>query len=105
MRNQDEEDEIFRQIETDKHCHQGFWIGLSKVKSQWSDQSHFDSGSWNLKQPNKWDENQCVEMSIPSRVWNNDGCEQAKPFICYDGKIRYDDLKQFVKFEVEKEKE
>ncbi|XP_046870154.1 macrophage mannose receptor 1-like [Hypomesus transpacificus] len=80
----DEKKQIFSQIIPEPYCQKGFWIGLSRVKWQWSDQSNFDIGNWNVKQPNKWDEKQCVEMSIPSRVWNNDGCEQAKPFICYN---------------------
>ncbi|XP_062308996.1 lymphocyte antigen 75-like [Osmerus eperlanus] len=65
-------------------CSNEYWIGLSRVKWQWSDQSVFHIQNWEDKEPNGGDTEKCVEMSGKTGQWNDEACDKTKPFICYD---------------------
>ncbi|XP_062308995.1 macrophage mannose receptor 1-like, partial [Osmerus eperlanus] len=65
-------------------CQKEFWIGLSRVKWQWSDQSVFHIQNWEDKEPNGGDTEKCVEMCGETGQWDDESCDETQTFICYD---------------------
>ncbi|KAI4890375.1 hypothetical protein NFI96_021530, partial [Prochilodus magdalenae] len=66
------------------------WIGLRKVKWQWSlqDGTIYNEGTsyknWKSGEPNSNGEKNCVEMDGGGK-WNDEDCSKQNHFVCFEG--------------------
>ncbi|XP_055791162.1 macrophage mannose receptor 1-like [Salvelinus fontinalis] len=70
---------------------QPVWIGLNKSLGVWSDQSGSSYRNWDSDEPNgagggKEEGDFCGEVTSSGK-WNDKGCTQTNPFICYDDEL------------------
>uniref|UniRef100_A0A914QK36 C-type lectin domain-containing protein n=1 Tax=Panagrolaimus davidi TaxID=227884 RepID=A0A914QK36_9BILA len=49
----------------------GYW--------KWTDKTAFVYANWNLTSKS---EDKCMNYLMPSKLWDADGCDKEKPFIC-----------------------
>ena len=73
-------------LETRRH-YKDSWIGLNDLsyegKYGWSDKSPLAFTKWADKEPNDYyGQEDCVELSRWSTKWNDQHCEQNRPFVC-----------------------
>lgn len=64
-----------------------YWIGArqhcTSCPFEWTDHSPFDYAFWAPGEPNNWGNGEdCVEMTLWDKTWNDDNCNTAFPFIC-----------------------
>jgi len=74
------------------------WLGLySEIDWRWSDGSGAQYRNWyTVNEPNFYYAREfCVEI-YPSGMWNDRGCMESRPFICYNGKTIKQDLFHYV---------
>ncbi|XP_068210370.1 macrophage mannose receptor 1-like isoform X2 [Palaemon carinicauda] len=66
------------------------WIGLIQMREGfgWSDGSGYDFINWQTGEPNNGRE-ECVEMYPGSGHWNDNVCNNARPFICKATKVNF----------------
>ncbi|KAM9437013.1 C-type mannose receptor 2-like [Salvelinus alpinus] len=90
VRNTTERDAI-KTILSTVHPHHRVWIGLNKCLGVWSDQSASSYRNWDSGEPNgagggSQEGDFCGEVKTSGK-WNDRGCTQAIPFICYDDEL------------------
>ncbi|XP_030578978.1 C-type mannose receptor 2-like [Archocentrus centrarchus] len=67
----------------------GFWIGLFRDTWRWSDGSKFSFRHWDMDSFNDGlSTEECATTLLDrSGRWSSDGCNQTKPFFCYEDKV------------------
>ncbi|XP_019212704.1 macrophage mannose receptor 1-like isoform X2 [Oreochromis niloticus] len=65
------------------------WIGLFRDSWRWSDGSNFSFRYWDMDSFNDGLDNRTCATTLLERSgrWSSDGCDQRKPFFCYDDKL------------------
>uniref|UniRef100_A0A669DU97 C-type lectin domain-containing protein n=1 Tax=Oreochromis niloticus TaxID=8128 RepID=A0A669DU97_ORENI len=65
------------------------WIGLFRDSWRWSDGSNFSSRYWDMDSFNDGLNNRKCATTLLERSgrWSSAGCDQRKPFFCYDGEF------------------
>uniref|UniRef100_A0A8C5EGX9 C-type lectin domain-containing protein n=1 Tax=Gouania willdenowi TaxID=441366 RepID=A0A8C5EGX9_GOUWI len=62
------------------------WIGMYRVPWRWSDGSTSLFRNWRDGQPNNFNGEQHCGVIKMSHVWDDDNCDNAKPFFCQKSK-------------------
>ncbi|XP_058235789.1 macrophage mannose receptor 1-like [Hemibagrus wyckioides] len=84
VRNQTENDEIWRMINSS--VHQNVWIGLFNDSWKWSDQSNSSFRYWSSDKPSGGLNCSAVSES-GQRYWSDVNCTEKLPFICIENKL------------------
>ncbi|CAI5657255.1 unnamed protein product [Oreochromis niloticus] len=65
------------------------WIGLFRDSWRWSDGSNFSFRYWDMDSFNDGLDNRKCATTLLERSgrWSSAGCDQRKPFFCYDDKL------------------
>ncbi|XP_058236206.1 macrophage mannose receptor 1-like isoform X1 [Hemibagrus wyckioides] len=84
VRNQTENDEIWRMINSS--VHQKVWIGLFYDSWKWSDQSNSSFRYWSSDQ-NSGGLNCSAVSESEKRYWSDVDCTEKLPFICHENKL------------------
>ncbi|XP_031610180.2 C-type mannose receptor 2-like [Oreochromis aureus] len=74
--------EEFKKLQTSKEL----WIGLFRDSWRWSDGSNFSFRYWDMDSFNDGLNNRTCATTLLERSgrWSSAGCDQRKPFFCYD---------------------
>ncbi|XP_058235788.1 macrophage mannose receptor 1-like [Hemibagrus wyckioides] len=84
VRNQTENEEIWRMINSS--VHQKVWIGLFNDSWKWSDQSNSLFRYWSSDKPSGGLNCSAVSES-EKRYWSDVNCTEKLPFICHENKL------------------
>ncbi|XP_019207080.1 C-type mannose receptor 2-like [Oreochromis niloticus] len=78
--------EEFKKLQKSKDPKVNLWIGLFRDSWRWSDGSNFSFRYWDMDSFNDGLNNRTCATTLLERSgrWSSAGCDQRKPFFCYD---------------------
>ncbi|KAL4009296.1 hypothetical protein ACER0C_003148 [Sarotherodon galilaeus] len=78
--------EEFKKLQKSKGSTMNLWIGLFRDSWRWSDGSNFSFRYWDMDSFNDGLNNRTCATTLLERSgrWSSAGCDQRKPFFCYD---------------------
>ncbi|XP_005756042.1 putative C-type lectin domain-containing protein LINC00083, partial [Pundamilia nyererei] len=78
--------EEFKKLKNSKAPKVNSWIGLFRDSWRWSDGSNFSFRYWDMDSFNDGLNNRKCATTLLERSgrWSSAGCDQRKPFFCYD---------------------
>uniref|UniRef100_A0A669EFD0 C-type lectin domain-containing protein n=1 Tax=Oreochromis niloticus TaxID=8128 RepID=A0A669EFD0_ORENI len=81
--------EEFKKLQNSKDSKVNLWIGLFRDSWRWSDGSNFSFRYWDMDSFNDGvNKKKCATTLLErSGRWSSAGCDQRKPFFCYDDKL------------------
>ncbi|XP_019212316.1 macrophage mannose receptor 1-like [Oreochromis niloticus] len=81
--------EKFKNLQNSKASKVNLWIGLFRDSWRWSDGSNFSFRYWDMDSFNDGLNNRKCATTLLERSgrWSSAGCDQRKPFFCYDDKL------------------
>nr|XP_024655567.1 putative C-type lectin domain family 20 member A [Maylandia zebra] len=81
--------EEFKTLQNSKAPKVNLWIGLFRDSWRWSDGSNFSFRYWDMDSFNDGLNNRKCATTLLERSgrWSSAGCDQRKPFFCYDDKL------------------
>ncbi|XP_058236229.1 macrophage mannose receptor 1-like [Hemibagrus wyckioides] len=88
VRNQTENEEIWRVINSSIPTYSGVWIGLFNDSWKWSDQSNSSFRYWSSNKPSGGLNCSAVSES-EKRYWSDVNCTEKLPFICHESELHY----------------
>ncbi|XP_035770690.1 putative C-type lectin domain family 20 member A, partial [Neolamprologus brichardi] len=81
--------EEFKTLQNSTGSKVKLWIGLFRDSWRWSDGSNFSFRYWDMDSFNDGLNNRTCATTLLERSgrWRSAGCDQRKPFFCYDDKL------------------
>ncbi|XP_063324484.1 putative C-type lectin domain family 20 member A [Pelmatolapia mariae] len=81
--------EEFKKLQKSKDPTMNLWIGLFRDSWRWSDGSNFSFRYWDMDSFNDGLNNRTCATTLLERSgrWSSAGCDQRKPFFCYDDNL------------------